>query len=283
MTIAHPTLRWDEVFGRYGRVTVQRHRLCRDREVHAHDFMELAVALEGSARHESAHGNSPMRPGEAILLRPGTWHAYRDCEGLEVVNLCFPSSFARSEWRDLLDERVRRLLRPGCGLIATRLDEGVVHALSVLERLDRRTTGSLGLLVWTLDQFAEAAKTPFPEMHPAVERALAALEDRPDRAWTTAALAREAALDKAYLSRLFARQVGSPPMAYLGVLRAERAALLLRRSDLSCAEIGEAVGYASPERFSKRFRARYGLSPSSYREAGRRECHESTTILGGAH
>lgn len=241
--------------------------------------MELVVVLSGRALHESARGKFTLMAGEAMLLRPGTWHAYRECEGLEVVNFCFPFSFARSEWRDLLDERVRRLLRSGSGLLVTRLPEGAVQAIDALERLNRGTTGAFGLLAWCLDQFAEATKTPDQALHPAVERALAALEDRPELPWTATELAKEAGLDKAYLSRLFAQQIGVPPMAYLAILRAERAALLLRHSDLGCAEVGSAVGYSSPEQFSKRFRVRYGLSPSSYRSRLRGEAEGREEII----
>lgn len=266
MTSSPPVLRWNETFGQFGRIVVERHRLSKDRDIHDHDFMELVVVLNGRSIHESTGGKSTLLPGAAMLLRPGIWHAYRECEDLEVVNFCFPFAFARSEWRDLLDDRVRRLLRSGSGLFVTRLPEDVIRAIDAMERLNRGTTGSFGLLAWCLDQFAEAAKTPDQALHPSVETALAAMEGCPEHPWTATALAKEVALDKAYLSRLFAQQIGVPPMTYLGILRAERAALLLRHSDLSCAEVGSAVGYSSPEQFSKRFRVRYSLSPSSYRE-----------------
>jgi AraC family L-rhamnose operon transcriptional activator RhaR len=265
MTFAHPVLRWDDVFDRSDRITVERHRLSGDMGAHDHDFLELVVVLGGRSTHESVHGKSSLRAGEAMLLRPGTWHVYRECEDLEVVNFCFPPSFGRSDGRELLDERVRRLLRVGNGLLAARLPEDVVRALDAMERLERRTTGSLGLLFWCLDRFADATQMPSHALHPAVERALAAIEECPSHAWTATELAKEAALDKAYLSRLFTRQIGMAPMAYLGVLRAERAAHFLRHSDMTCAEVGEAAGYASPEQFSKRFRAKHGLSPSAYR------------------
>lgn len=259
-------LRWDEVFGRFDRIFIERHRLFGDRDIHDHDFMELAVVLGGHSTHDSAQGTFALRRGDAMLLRPGAWHVYRACEDLAVLNFCFPFSFARTEWRSLLDERVRRLLRSGSGLITTRLPEEVVRMLEAAEPLNRGTTGSLGFLAWCLDQFAEASQTPDQALHPAVEKALAAMEDHPEQVWTAAELAKEAALDKAYLSRLFTQQIGVSPIAYLGILRSERAALLLRHSEMTCAEVGEAAGYSSPEQFSKRFRARYGLSPSSYRE-----------------
>ena len=52
----------------------------------------------------------------------------------------------------------------------------------------------------------------------------------------------------------------------LGLSR-ERAAELLRETELSIAAVAEAVGYDSAGKFSSAFRERYHLLPSEYRKA----------------
>ncbi|RYG39659.1 AraC family transcriptional regulator [bacterium] len=266
MTFAHPILRWQELFGESHRIRIERNRPVGEVDAHDHDFMELVMVVRGTAMHDSPAGKWPLTSGDAMLLRPGTWHIYRECDDLEVINFCFPPSFARAEWQDLLDERVRTLLRLGSGIQSTRFAEDVVLVLDTMERLDKEAMGALGFLIWTLDQFATSVSVQTRKLHPAVEMAVAAMEERPAFAWSATALSQEVALDKAYLSRLFKDQVGVAPMAYLAQLRAERAAFLLRHSEMNCTEVGEAAGYASLELFSKRFRARYGVSPSAYRK-----------------
>ena len=47
----------------------------------------------------------------------------------------------------------------------------------------------------------------------------------------------------------------------------EKAAELLRETELSIAAVAEAVGYDSAGKFSSTFRERYHLLPSEYRKA----------------
>lgn len=237
--------------------------------------MELAVILGGSALHRCGDGEQTIGKGDAILLRPGTWHAYIACRDLDVLNFCFPLTLARDEWRHLLHEKLRSMLRSRDGLRISRLPDAAIEALDVMERVPRNASGDLGLVVWALDQFA-ATVSEQRSLHPAVERAVRLFEETPHGQWTVTELARNVGLDKAYLSRLFKTQVGVGPMAYLAILRAERAASLLRNSDMNCNEIGFAVGYSDANLFSRRFRSRFGLSPSAYRKRARG--HAATEI-----
>ena len=265
MTSVHPTLRWEDHFGKVDRATVNRHVLNEDNHAHDHDFMELAVILGGEAIHGSSQGATPISKGTAVLLRPGTWHAYLQCRNLDVVNFCFPTSLASTEWRHLLDDRVRSVLRSGNGLQLTKFTDFATESLEQLERVQRHSTGAIGLIIWALDQFAGSLPVQGQAPHPAVEKAVSELESRPNLQWTAQQLAQVVGLDKAYLSRLFAAHVGVGPMAYLAMLRLERAASLLRNSNMNCGEIGFAVGYSDANLFTRRFRARFGLSPTGYR------------------
>jgi AraC family L-rhamnose operon transcriptional activator RhaR len=242
--------------------------LNEDNTAHDHDFMELAVVLDGGARHLCDQGETTIGKGTAVLLRPGTWHAYLDCRALDVLNFCFPLTMTRDEWRHLLHEDVRSMLRSREGLRMARLPDETIDALNVLEPVSRNASGDLGLVIWALDQFA-AAVPEKRSLHPAVERAVRLFEDGPGQPWTATDLAQTVGLDKAYLSRLFKAQVGVGPMAYLALLRAERAASLLRSSELNCGEVGLTVGYSDANLFSRRFRARFGVSPSAYRKRAR--------------
>jgi AraC-like DNA-binding protein len=79
-------------------------------------------------------------------------------------------------------------------------------------------------------------------------------------------LAAELHLAPGYLVRLFKAATGLPPMAYLGQLRAEHAAVLLLHSADSVTGIGRAVGWPDQSNFARRFKAHYGLSATTYRK-----------------
>ena len=84
---------------------------------------------------------------------------------------------------------------------------------------------------------------------------------------TVADLARAAGLSPAHFSREFRRTFGEPPHVYLLTRRLERAAALLRTTDMSVADICMAVGWSSVGSFTTSFTRVYGASPTAYRRA----------------
>jgi AraC-like DNA-binding protein len=80
-------------------------------------------------------------------------------------------------------------------------------------------------------------------------------------------LARAAGLSRAHFSREFRRAFGETPHAYLLTRRLERAAVLLRMSDRSIADICFSVGLRSLGSFTTSFTRTYGVSPAAYRAA----------------
>jgi AraC-like DNA-binding protein len=53
---------------------------------HSHAFFEIAVVLEGQGIHLSAAGETPLQRDSVVVLRPGEWHGYIECEGLVLRN-----------------------------------------------------------------------------------------------------------------------------------------------------------------------------------------------------
>jgi AraC family L-rhamnose operon transcriptional activator RhaR len=102
-------------------------------------------------------------------------------------------------------------------------------------------------------------------VHPAVAATVARLEGAIAEAWSLDDLAKAVSLDPAYLSRLFRRHTGLSPFAFLARQRAERAAVLLARTDLPAARVGAAVGWPDPTYFARRFRSLVGSTPTEYR------------------
>jgi AraC-like DNA-binding protein len=88
------------------------------------------------------------------------------------------------------------------------------------------------------------------------------------RAWTIGELASAAALSRSAFFDRFTRTVGVAPMAYLVGWRMELAKGLLRRGELSVADIAERVGYASTSAFSTAFSRCVGDSPRRYARCG---------------
>lgn len=99
----------------------------------------------------------------------------------------------------------------------------------------------------------------------ATERAAALVREHPERAWTSAGLARRAGVSAAWLAAGFRRRFAMTIARYVLVQRVERARVLLATSALPVAEIGRLVGLADPQHFNKRFRSVVGQAPSACR------------------
>jgi AraC family L-rhamnose operon transcriptional activator RhaR len=203
------------------------------------------------------------------------WHGYEDCHKFAVHNIYVGTEVFHRElsWvRE--DPRLGPALWP-----AAEERAGRQLTVAAQDRLSGWISGLRGAgpersLAWwlahlllVLNEVAGSAEAPAERggTHQSVLRAARLLEDEPARPWTLAELADAVNLAPSYLVRLFAKQVGLPPLAYLARLRAERAAGLLIETDLSVAAIGDRVGWPDPNYMSRRFRACFGQSPSEYR------------------
>lgn len=100
-----------------------------------------------------------------------------------------------------------------------------------------------------------------------IRRAKQYIEDNYPFEVTVERIAAHVGLERSYLYRLFREQVGCSPSRYLRQFRLERAAALLRESELPIAEIGLQVGFADLSHFYRAFSEKYKTSPKRFREA----------------
>jgi transcriptional regulator GlxA family with amidase domain len=73
-------------------------------------------------------------------------------------------------------------------------------------------------------------------------------------------------LSRRQLQRLFQRYLNCSPSRYYLQLRLQRARELLRQTGMGLVEVADLTGFASSSHFSKRYKERYGHSPSFERQ-----------------
>ena len=139
--------------------------------------------------------------------------------------------------------------RPGRDLIVERLVEVVlVEALRFRSSLSLRE--EQGLLAGLSD--------------PALAQTLREIHVDVARRWTVEQLARTAGMSRAVFADRFSRRIGMPPMQYLLEWRIALAKDMLRREQLSLAQVAERVGYQSASAFSTAFTRLTGRSPGEF-------------------
>lgn len=262
-------------------VWANRHELDGDIAAHDHDFFEIALVTNGTATHIAADGDFPARAGSLVVVPPNQWHAYGDCDRLDVFD-CFVAAELMEDSLSFLTttlpvmEAVRNSAFPlpqRVHLDGPDLDRAIIElkAMHDLSPERRSPTQAIGHLLIYLDIIDRAWRdavghTQGIAVHPAVAASVKLLEADPGAHWTLADLSRATATERTHLVHLFRRDLGRPPMAYLYRLRVQTAARLLVQTDEAVSYIGGVVGWEDASYFSQRFKAAYGLSPLAYRK-----------------
>jgi AraC family L-rhamnose operon transcriptional activator RhaR len=253
--------------------------------LHTHSFFEIALVTGGEGVHNSLAGRQQLQIGDVILLRPGVWHQYDECRGLQIYNCCFSADLVRRElaWTRE-DPLLGYLLWTGPfsaqrrGMLTTHLEpaeltEGIAH-LEQLRQLRNHSlsrhrgdvVGWLSLYLSCLARTVAERDDLSEQTHPAVLDAMRMMEADPARQWSLTELAHALHVAPGYLVRLFKSETGLPPMAYLSRHRVELAADQLLHTDLPISRIGEAVGWPDQNYFARRFKSHYGLTATAYRQ-----------------
>jgi len=114
---------------------------------------------------------------------------------------------------------------------------------------------------------------PDPALPEAISRAMQLVESRWSAGdWMQPALgelARAAGVGRVHLCRLFQRACGRGALEALRGLRLQRAAALLARGDAAVGEVAARCGFTDAKLFSRRFSARYGSPPRTWRNRAR--------------
>ena len=258
-------------------------------EKHDHNFLEIVIILDGGAEHRSDQGTVPLSAGDVIVLQPGIWHGYYNCNNLHIYNCCIGTEILKSYLAWTLQEPAIGPLLVGVGTADEQTKALIFHSTQRPLRRARNILSELGMyltgtsaphaaqVISGLMLFFDELAYEFVRQHPAamvathttsprVAEAIRILEADLARPWTRELLAARVYSDPAHLGRQFKAATGLSPIHYLTKLRAERAADLLLRTDKPVGTIANIVGWPDAFHFARRFKAHWGLSATEYRK-----------------
>src|SRR5205814_611536 len=149
-------------------------------------------------------------------------------------------------------------------MLSAETESQALAAEEVVARLaDALLTQALRLALLDLNASDEARLRALSD--PQIARAIALIHSQPERAWAVGELASEVALSRSELAGRFRDLVGESVLRYVTRTRLARAAVLLRTSDASLAQIAALTGYGTPFSFGKAFKRMFGIAPGAYR------------------
>lgn len=235
--------------------------------------LDLWYVTEGAGWIDDGEGRTPIGGGDCLLLRRGgSYRAGQDPERpLTLVAVHF----------DLLDPRGRPVrpspdeLPPFIRKMATGgfLRELLMRAVRRYQTGDRERADAwlqAGLMEVARQDALRSPPGPAGDQARAIQRICERIRGAPGRRVRVPDLARELHVSPEHFCRLFRRQQGMSPRAFIARARIEAAQTLLLTSSHSVARIAQLLGYASPAYFSRQFKAKAGLPPSAFRRGDRR-------------
>jgi AraC family transcriptional regulator len=253
------------------------HRVCaRDASgfgpTHANGWYELTWLERGTALFRVGQRQLVLRPGECLLLPPDVENTPW-AQGVSLHQTWLAPEFI-AQACDELGRSPRRLrdpvvLWPEAAVSSLgrafflRAREGWVTA----EPGQAATLDAIAFALAAPDEAARTERGRSPQLQAALELIAHSYAEPLD----VADLARAAGMNRFTFMRAFRAALGVSPYQYLLGYRLERAAEALRgRTHASVLEVALACGFDDPGRFARMFRARFGLSPRSYRQQERR-------------
>ncbi len=252
---------------------------------HWHDDLEFSCMLEGHMYYAVDGEAIDLRAGEGIFVNARRVHGNYSADSTDAEYICalvHPSLLCVNAYLDrecvaplsannALPYLVLRPEIPWQGELLGCV-RGVWEAVS---------GGNAGGLLTAQGLFFRAAALLFEHM-PA-ERPGPTLGDRRfdslrdmighiqkcyAEKLTLADIARAGHMGESACCALFRGQFRQTPIEYLIRYRLEKSLALLAKPGLSVTEIALSVGFSGPSYFAECFRARLGMTPSAYREAG---------------
>ncbi len=225
---------------------------------------QLLLILTGSARVAVDGAARDIPSGHVGLLLPGTIESFAWAHDRETRHSWIALSPAS------LDDATREALAaaPRCLPLSRSLASCVEvgYTTAAVDGPGRPVLEAIGRAAFTL-YLAEAAHTDLASLpeHPAVTRARVIARQRACEGLSVGDLAREVGVSAEHLVRLFRRDLGVTPGAYLRRERLAQAAHLLTHTGLSVAEVAHRAGFATPHHLAASLRAATGQTPTDLR------------------
>jgi AraC-like DNA-binding protein len=194
------------------------------------------------------------RPGQAVLLPPGTLHAFHTAQG-KTWDFCWVRYQERSGQKPLAAAQTPVIARFDPEPL--RLAILGLHRECSTTQSPAAMTGWADLIQHYVRTFAEPA-TLDPRLWTLWEKVSLSLSDP----WTITDMAAEVHLSEKQLQRLCLKELGRSPRQQLIWLRMRRATERTRGTKIEA--IAHQVGYQNPFVFSTTFKKVMGWSPSEY-------------------
>ena len=229
----------------------------------------LIATVEGLGYARAGQGVATLRPGDLLLIAPGTPQEYGYLEERTEWSNLWVHFWPRAHWLPWLRWPSHA---PGIMLLSAGADFGPIEAEfrrmieaqgQPLRLRHDKAMNALERILIDCDGLNPAQSGGRVDLR--IRKALEIVGERLADPLSVDDLARAVGLSRSRFSVLFSAETRVSPQSYIETMRMTRAAQLLTLSVWPVAQIAEEVGIPNAYYFSTRFRARFGMPPTAWR------------------
>lgn len=237
---------------------------------HSHPFCEIMFVISGSGSVVIDEKEYEVKKGDIIVYNPEVKHA-ESTTGKSGIELAF---FGISNFKIgnlpsdcIIDEESSPVLHTGVyeeeyEFYFTSLVKEVACDKPYNEIISKYLARLIMIGILRLANISEAKFVTngiFTRIHNYLNNHYTEIESMDQ-------ICDELKISKYYLSHVFKKYMGKPPMQYVASKRIAYAKKLLQETDLSATEIGEMCGYKDHVLFFKSFKKQEGMTPIAFRK-----------------
>lgn len=230
---------------------------------HMHNPIEIIVVTKGVMAVTEGGVTKQLEENEAAIADSYTPHAYEKNDGNTAVVLIIPEYYLADYRAVMRGKTFSDPFLPAAGGARVR------KLIELLEDEPQQSLAARGLVNAILGEFTRFLTPTDRISDPSIvmRDALLYLSDNFTEPITLSALAKQFGYAPTHFSRIFNAYTGTNLNGFLGNLRAEYAAGLLR-SGQSVTDAAMNAGFASIRTFYRAFRKKYGVCPRALGEPG---------------
>ena len=254
---------------------------------HAHDFIELVAIVKGEGEHIVGGERVKIKSGDVLLIDESVEHYYEVSAGEELTlcNCIFAPELLTEIITGRFVEVAYGMFLSGSGeslasgYIAVSGDEasGISEAvLKIVEELSKKDEGYLetarALLSVAIIKIMRLGMNRVSPLSDQLRFKRELIDDIIDRitleceSVSIKRLSKEMFFSPEYLSRLFKKETGCSLVSFIQSKKIERAARLIKETDLPIESVMERVGYSDKKHFYELFTKTYSVTPAAYRK-----------------
>ncbi|MEC0181546.1 AraC family transcriptional regulator [Paenibacillus peoriae] len=247
---------------------------------HKHSFFEICFVVDGEGYYIDGDCTYSLQKNMMFLSKPDVLHQIKSKDGLALLYVAFEliESESSEEWIEIIRERETRK----CSKVVVPVSDDTVSTL-LWKSLLLQTTKSgqvfyeemltnlaYSLILSLLQIFVPYSHNDRPKksvemISPLLRQAKLYICDNLESPLKLPDVARQFHISDRYLSRIFAAELGVSYSEFVQNERIQRAAALLKTTDLSIRDISIKTGFKTVHYFTRVFHTVMGSPPRVFR------------------